>query len=797
MKKLLLLIALLAASFAHAAEKPADELVIADQGKTAAVIVAAAQAGPEEKLAAQDLAKYIEMMSGAKPAIADTPEAIAAALKSKEPLLLIGQEALKAESSLAEALKKSVTVKGVLRSDAIVLKRSGNRVYLAGSNDSSHYYAVAELLRRWGCRWFMPTEFGESIPEQRRLTIGELDYAYAPPFEIRTYWISWMGDASGMEDFQRRNFMTVGKDKAGFPPAGHAIGQYVQDLGKSVFNIPLTSPETAAHIAAKVEAKYAAGESFSLSMEDGVYDSEYPGDKELMRLQWDKYYLRWSMTDAFLELYNSVAKILQQKHPNSQAKIGFLAYSNMTIPPVREMKAEKPLFCELAPIDIDPNHGMDSIQSPPRREYKEFLYKWAKVMDGRLSIYDYDQGMLVWRDIPNPSHQAFAQDVQQYRKAGILGVSTESRNAIATTFLNLYLRGQLMWNPDADIPALLVDFYEKFYGPAAKPMQVYWDAVFKAWDETIVTEHEYFAAPAIYSPELLQLMREKMQEAEKLAEPLRKKTALSGKEKLWLDRIAFTRMSCDLTNLYLDMVRAAAAEIDYAKAVKFGEQALVIREKLTVMNGTFTTYKGMNVEENGYAWWPGEVRQYRELHQLINGDKGALLLKLPLEWAFRRDPNNIGIKENFAAAPLDMTFWNANKGTYSLDLRKDYPPSEWEMLRTDLYIQAQGVRNPDRQSYTGFAWYRTEAEIPAGKEKDKLRIRFPGLFNECWLYLNGEEIAHREIDKLWWNNDYRFEWDVDLSGKLKPGKNVLALRADVRHHYGGMFRRPFIYMAKD
>ena len=186
-------------------------------------------------------------------------------------------------------------------------------------------------------------------------------------------------------------------------------------------------------------------------MEDGNYDSEYPKDMELMKLQWDKYMMRWSVTDPMLELYNNVARILQKQYPSSGGKLGFLAYANMTIPPVRPMKAEKSLFCELAPIDIDPIHGMDDEDSPPRQEYRDMMYKWAKVMEGRLAIYDYDQGMLVWRDIPNPSHQALKQDFTHYAKAGILGVNTESRNAIGTTFLNLFFRGRLMWNPDEDV----------------------------------------------------------------------------------------------------------------------------------------------------------------------------------------------------------------------------------------------------------------------------------------------------------------------------------------------------------
>jgi len=772
------------------------KLQIVKNSKSDAVILVSSEAGKEEELAAQDLRKYIQLMSGATVEIVNTQEKIAKALESKHPLFIIGEEALKVDPSLSVALKKVVTGKKILRSDAIILKRKDNRVYLAGSNDKSHYYAVAELLRLWGCRWYMPTQFGEVVPEQKSLSVGELNYAYAPPFEIRTYWISWMGDRTGQAEFQRRNFMTTGR--GGMPSTGHAIGKYVKGMGKNVMRIPLTDPKTAEHVAAKVDKMFANSKDFSLGMEDGSYTSTYPKDQKLMKLQWDKYYMRWSVADPFLELYNNIARILQKKYPNSTSKIGFLAYANMTIPPIRDMKAERSLFCELAPIDIDPIHGMDSIQSPPKQEYKTFLYKWAKIMEGRLAIYDYDQGMLVWRDIPNPSHIAFAQDVKHYRDAGILGINTESRNATATIFTNLHFRGQLMWDPDANISALLEEFYQKFYGPAAKPMSGYWNAIYKAWEETIVTEHEYFVAPAIYTPELLSVMNAKMKEAESLIAPLKKKSSLTRNEKLYLERIKFTRLSCDLTNSYMGMVRAAGTDLDYKKAVALGKKGLNIREQLTAMNETFTTYKRKNskvygMKEKGPAWWPGEVKQYQNLLEYTNGKKGDLVAKLPEEWNFRRDPKNIGIKENFATQEVDLTYWNENKDKYTLDSRKDHPSDHWEMLRTDLYMQAQGIRHNNRQSYIKPVWYRTEVTIPQEKLKENLHIRFPGLFSEATLYINGKKISHRKQKKLWWQNNYSFEWDVDLSGKIKPGKNTIALQVDCVHHMGGIFRRPFIY----
>lgn len=771
----------------------AKGIVIVEKGKSNAKILISPQSSNFEKIAAQDLAGYIDKMTGAKIEIISTEQEISSLLLRKDiPLFVIGRVALKENPQLQEKLDAVKKKNPVLRADAIVIKTDENRIYLAGSNDESHYYAIAELLKRWGCRFFMPTEFGECIPEYSRLVVDETDYAYGPPFEIRGYWISWLGDTTGKDQFMRLNMMNNE-----VVPSGHALATYTKDIapGGDPFKVPISEISTAQHVAAKIEKDYAAGKRISLGMEDGLYTSDSPKDKQLMALQWDKYFMTPSMTDAFMEFYNNVADILMKKYPESKAKIGFLAYSNMTIPPVRDIVAKEPLVSYLAPIDIDPIHGMDDIESPPRQEYKEMLYKWAKVMQGRVVIYDYDQGMLVWRDLPNPSIASIRQDIKHYRNAGILGIYTESRGAFATTFINLYIRGRLMWNPDEDVDKLIEEFYPAFYGPMAKPMSQYWNSIFKAWEQTIVTEHEYFVAPAIYTEELINFLEKKLIEAEKIAEKISAKKEKTRNEKLYLDRMRFTRLGFEVLKNYIAMVKEAATNIDYSTAVSYGEKGLAAREQLTSMNGIFTTYK--KIGEHGYAWWPGEVQQYRELLELTDGTKGTLITRLPLEWAFIRDPENIGLKDRYYESPVDLSYWEKNKNNFSLKTRKDYPEKTWEVVRTDLYLQAQGIRRADRQSEIGYGWYATEIELGEMDIQGNVHIMFPGIFNECWLYVNGKIVAHRENYKpIWWFNDYRFQWDVDLTGKLKAGRNKIVLRIHNPHHFGGMFRRPFIYRAK-
>jgi hypothetical protein len=782
---------LLAAGTARAG---GPDLVIADKGKTAAVVVVSPKAGPWEKRAAEDLVHFIGLMTGGKPALADTEAAATTALKGTAPLLIVGSAALAAEPSLRQALDKVAKNDPVLRADAIVLRRQGNRVYLAGTNDDSHYYAASELLHRWGCRWYLPTAFGACIPDSPTLTVGKLDHAYAPPFEVRNFWIAWNGSYDDFQEFSRRNRMNPG---AGVP-SGHAVGEYVKELipkGKTVFDVPIAEDATAAHVAKKIAPLFAAGKDISLGMEDGVYRSDSPKDRELRANLQDKYFLVPSLTDAFMAFYNNVAGRLVKQYPNSKSRIGFLAYSNITLPPQREVVAAKPLVAYLAPIDVDPVHGMDDPRSPPRQEYREMMYRWAKVMQGRVVIYDYDQGMLVWRDVPCPSIASIRQDVKHYRKAGILGVSTESRGATATVFLNLHVRGQLYWNPDTDVDALLAEFPEKFYGPAAKPMAAYWGAIHDAWANTIVTEHEHFLIPAVYTPALVASLRGHLEEAEKLAAPLRAKKDPGRNEKLYLERLKFTRLGFEVLEAYTAMVRAAATEVDYRAAVAAGERGLAARKRLAEMNPTFTTRVvgvAAETDKSDAAWWPGEVRQHRELLAYTDGTKGKLLVRTPLEWAFRRDSHDTGLPSGWAYRPIDLKWWDARKDRGTVASHQNNP-GHWEILRTDLYAQAQGVVTPDHHSYTGHAWYRTEVELDAAAAGGKVRLRFPGLFNECWLYVNGYLVAHREQNPIWWYNDYKFEWDVDLSGKVRPGPNTLTVRLHNPHHFGGMFRRPFLY----
>ena len=342
----------------------ADPLVVVEEGSGRARVGVHPEAGEWERRAAEDLVRYVEEMSGARLPLLEETADLERAMAGPAPLLLVGRAALEADLSLGPRLAALQKADPVLRSDAIVARRRGDRVYLAGGNDESHYYAAVELLRHWGCRWYLPTDFGASIPRKPTLTVDSLDVAWVPPFEVRSYWLSWYGDQSGRQEFMRRNRLN---DLS--VPAGHALGHYVDDLpgaGESPQSICLSDPATIRHVADRVMERFAEGApAVSLGMDDGLYDLACASDAELAAGLWDKNFMSPALTDPFMALYNGVAELTQERFPGR--RIGFLAYSNITpAAPAPHRRRRAPGGLPGADRRLPhPRHGRSPLSAPP------------------------------------------------------------------------------------------------------------------------------------------------------------------------------------------------------------------------------------------------------------------------------------------------------------------------------------------------------------------------------------------------------------------------------------------------
>ena len=93
-------------------------------------------------------------------------------------------------------------------------------------------------------------------------------------------------------------------------------------------------------------------------------------------------------------------------------------------------------------------------------------------------IYGYNYNMLVSGLTPIPEFTKLRRDFPLMKKWGVMGFHDESRNVWAEAGIaSRYLRAQLEWNADADVDAVLDDFFVKWYGRAARPMKAFYLAL--------------------------------------------------------------------------------------------------------------------------------------------------------------------------------------------------------------------------------------------------------------------------------------------------------------------------------
>src|ERR1051326_5189788 len=135
----------------------------------------------------KDLAMYLEKISDAKIEIKQgAPDASEARIP-----ILISDLATK---QFGPAKKKAGHKQGF----RVVVSAKG--IGLLGESDLAASYAIYEMLDRLGCRWYMPSEMGEVIPQTKTIRLKVSHESLAPGTLYRGIW--YADDA-----FRRRNRM--------------------------------------------------------------------------------------------------------------------------------------------------------------------------------------------------------------------------------------------------------------------------------------------------------------------------------------------------------------------------------------------------------------------------------------------------------------------------------------------------------------------------------------------------------------------------------------------------------------
>jgi alpha-N-acetylglucosaminidase len=156
---------------------------IVDEGKPKAVIVLGQKPIWLELHAAEELARYIQAMSGASLPIMTGGER--QETEEEQTAILIGRpetHPLLAQLTREGKVKLSAEYPGL---DGFIIKTLPRTVVLGGSTDTGTLYAVYHLLENFCHVGFF--QDGEYIPRRNTIILNEIDVAERPHFEIRQY----------------------------------------------------------------------------------------------------------------------------------------------------------------------------------------------------------------------------------------------------------------------------------------------------------------------------------------------------------------------------------------------------------------------------------------------------------------------------------------------------------------------------------------------------------------------------------------------------------------------------------
>jgi hypothetical protein len=321
------------------------------------------------------------------------------------------------------------------------------------------------------------------------------------------------------------------------------------------------------------------------------------------------------------------------------------------------------------------------------------------------------------------------------------------------------MRGKLMWDANADVAALKTDFYTTFFGPEAGPIvQKWWDECEQALGATTMHCHEDWLVNHVYTVPFTKRIHAYVEQAGKVA--------MTPKQK---ERFAAFALIADHLESFAAM-EEAEMNLDYPEAAK---QAQRMEDDKTKLMAQYSFFMGA-VKNPEFP--NGRVIKYGELAKKIKGEAGTLIAAVPLESQFKRDRFNEGVLAEWYLPTHDDSAWETKNTFYTWDAQ-DKPEDE------------------KGHDYDGYGWYRFTVDVPRGAVGKPLKFYLGGVINEGWVWINGNYAGHRPWN-LWWAGRNSLEMEVDATGKVKAGPNVITVRVWNDAEIGGLYRRGFLWAPK-
>lgn len=460
-----------------------NEITISQNGTAKAVIVVAADASEPERHAAEELADFLQQITGAKLEILNPP----AEGKSR---LLVGPGAAK----LAQADFSTDS----LGPDGIVIRNLGNDLILAGRQPRGTLYAVYTFLEDMlGCRWWSSKV--STIPKKPTVVVKGQYVSYSPALEYREpYWYDAFDPDWAVRNKCNGQRPALDAKRGGkhiyegfvhtfyrlIPPEKYFKDhpEWFSEIdGKRTYKhaqLCLTNEQMLQELVKNLKERLRNNPAATIA---SVSQNDWHGNCQCSKCAAIEK-AEGSPAGLMLRFVNRVAEEIEGEFPN--VAISTLAYQYTRKPP-KITKPRHNVIVRLCSIECSFSKPLSDERN---KAFRDDIVGWSKICD-RLYIWDYTTNFRHYI-MPHPNLRVLGPNVKFFVDHGVKGIFEQgaySTNGAEMAELRAWVLAKLLWDPSRDGQELIDEFIVGYYGPAGphikKYLQVTHDAVEASGDK--------------------------------------------------------------------------------------------------------------------------------------------------------------------------------------------------------------------------------------------------------------------------------------------------------------------------
>jgi hypothetical protein len=598
----------------------AADLVLVGKDTPPAPIIVYRDAPPRTREAAVTLAEYIEKISGKKPLVL-----LGASSPMPDGAIWIGvQPEVKAlfpkvdfdfkhpEEIVIAANEKHVVIAGRDRWDPKHMEAKGRLSTKTGmQQEYGTANAVYTFIRdQLGVRWLWPGE--DDVLKQASIGIASMEQRYHPQIRARAGLFTKLelGDHKEGPDMEWARVQRLQLDSMEID-GGHGFGHWWEKYSKTnpeffalqpdgtrsphptPNNTKLceSNPQVWQQWLTEVEEQLRVDPTqrvFNVSENDG-YDFGHCVCQECLAKDHpdgEKFTFRWrgkqeerpALTDRQVVFANTLGRMLKKRFPDKDLYVQLLAYGYSRPAPIAAVPDDNVIIANVGNFAMRGKKERET----PMKQHAEWAAK-AKHIMWRPNLGN--PAGLSW-GMPDVPITQLAEDFRFAAETQCLGLYFDMFWYHWSTQGPLYYAlAHLAWDPKGDVAALMDDYYQRCYGPAAADAKAYWQLMERTRMEFVVEKPSPFRAfelPQKYTSELFAQAQAHLDSAD---------AKLISADEKFRRRLHFTRCGFEFAKLCVD-TRAAMQQFEASKGKDEAAKAGVLAnwDRTVVMQKEFPPY---------------------------------------------------------------------------------------------------------------------------------------------------------------------------------------------------------------